>query len=613
MLSSASMEYKRVKSAAKEMLPRGANLKARVGGALAHIAKMVGATLGPGGHPVLLERSEWGLPPSITKDGVTVFKHLGFEDPVQQCVLEAARDVATRTATEAGDGTSTASILADAIYQETEKHPRSHQAPQLVRQEIQDLYTNVLAPHLRKLAVHPKLDSAKGQKLLRAVAKISANGDDALAKSVMACFAICGDDGNVTIVEGTGLPRYEEEKIQGYPWAQGFETSCGSYYPAFVNDAATQQVRLEKPMFLLYFGRILDLQTLVPVLQRLQDAWEGKYLKTPNLVVVATGFGPNVLTGLAHNFRKPDSLNVLPLLVPHDSPVHNYQRHLLDDLAALTGGTVFDPVTKPMDSATFEDIGNLAAGENEEGVAWAAAGITDLEMGRYRTSIIGIADPEGVIARADVLKASLASAESELDAHSIRERAAKLTGGIARLRVYAPTTGDTREKRDRAEDAICAVRAALKEGVLPGGCWGLLSCRQLIQSKNHDLASAGADILQKALVYPWHLLTGNVGVLPGELPAIEGPVLETVSGKASSAVAWDAQARKHVLALKAGLVDALPAVNEALKNAISIATQLATLGGVVVTPRDPELERKESLANSDFERSSQFNPAEERP
>jgi chaperonin GroEL len=603
------MQYVKAKSASKIILGRGPALKSKILDTMATISNIVGGTLGPGGHPVLIERQEYDLPPIITKDGVTVFRNLGFQDAIAQCILEGTRDASVRTATEAGDGTTTATVLAEALIRLTYKFSESNSriSPQSVVRKIDKAFREVLDPALKSFAIPADLESDEGRSLLRSVAKISGNGDSDLADAVMKCFDICGDDGNVTIVEGSGVSSYEVEKIEGYPIAMGYEESCQRFYSAFINRQDLQQVHIEKPAFLLYFGRVNDIETLVPVLQRLQEAYDTQYLKTPNLVVVATGFSESVLAGLMNNWVSPGSINVFPLLVPNNSPVHNAQRNFLDDLGGIVGAEVYDPITNPLDEATFNGIGNISEGDDS---FWHPGGVRAIEVSRYRTTVVGIYDDGILIDRADVVRAQRDQAESELERTLIDERLAKLTGGIAKLKVIGSSNGEVKERRDRAEDAVCAVRGAIKSGVLVGGGWALLKASTLIEESGED--SILSEILVPALIEPTRRLMRNCGFA-------EDTIENTVKLLSKSATMND---EAFIVELSTGNVapgkalevyDSFPAVREALKNAISIATLFGTLGGVVAQPRDHEVDKTEAKESAEFNKTIGHNFADERP
>jgi chaperonin GroEL len=574
------------------------------------ISTVVGGTLGPGGHPVLIERPEYGLPPIVTKDGVTVFRALGFQDPVAHSIMEAARDTSVRTADEAGDGTTTAAILAEAFVRLVKTYCQKNPTvpPRQVIREIQKIYSEVLEPEIKKLSIKCNLETRKGHKLLEAVACLSGNGDKDLAKAVMECYDICGDDGNVTLIESSGPFGYEVEKVEGYPIPMGYEESTQRYYPMFINEPATQRIVLEKPGFILYFGRVNDIQTLLSLLTKLGEAWKGEYLTVHNFVIVATGFSEAVLASLATNMAYPDTIKFIPLAIPL-SPVHNGQRLFLDDLAAVTGAKVFDPITAPIgDIEGFEGVGNLKIDTNQ---VWQPQGVRAFECSRFRSTIVGFADEDRLATRITEVESMAQLAESVMDATFMRERLAKLSGGIAKLKVIGSSNGELKERRDRAEDAVCAVRGAIKSGALIGGGWTLARL-----AENLPDTPVCNEIIAPALSEPIEVLWHNSGVPEDKVLEVRGKMLASVSTLTDypkTTMVWDAAKSENCIALERGILDSTPAVRDAIKNSIANATLLGTLGGCIVQPRDREVEMKESREAAEFEKWKDYNPSDEKP
>lgn len=609
------MEYTKVKSASKAITVKGSTLRKRVRGTMSTISSIVGATLGPSGQPVLIERYEHGLPPIITKDGVTVMRALGMSDPTDHCIMECARDAASKTATEAGDGTTTATILAEALVRYIDEFcgRNPHVSPQKVVRRLEKAFAEVIEPTIRLESIPVKDDP----QLQRAVARISANNEDSLADAVMTCFRLVGDEGNVTILERSGPTGYEVEELDGYPIPVGYEQSCAKFYPAFINDASTQKVKMQNPVFLLHFGTINDIQPILPLLAEVGDQLEmrirgGKLedgspfigyrpeFNSYNVVVVATGFSEKVLAAFAHASTQPNSIRIFPLLVPL-SPVTNGQRQFLDDLAAVTGAVVFDPITNPPMRGKLDDLG---------------PGIEEFEAARFRSMLIGRAEgesPDGIsyedklLVRVGELETLAENPESELDKILIQERIGKLTGGIAKLHVVGSSNGELKEKRDRAEDAVCAVRGAIKHGCLPGGGWTLLKLTSVLSDKDPIVR----DVLKPALMVPVKRLLENCGFNEHDMERILEPVLEGIRG--GKTIVYDAYEHKHGDPVELGVLDSTPAVLEAIRNAISIASQLGTLGGTVVFKRDEAFERTEAHSAAEFERNANVNEANLRP
>ena len=595
------MEYGKVKSVSKHIDPKGPHLRKIVAETMRTIADVVGATLGPGGQAVLIERYEHGMPAIITKDGVTVFRALGFDHPTAHCVMEAARDAAVHTANEAGDGTTTATILSEAIVRLIDEYCSKNKrvSPQRIVRHLETTFRDYIEPAIKQLSVKAKLDDEAGERMLRAVATVSANGDKELSDAVMNCFGYTGDDGNVTIMEVAGPSHYEEEHIQGFPIGIGYEDSCSKFYNKFINDPGSQRAVLDKPAFLLYNGRINEIQQLVSLISQTVEAYQRPSdfgLDEPfthNIVIVATGYSDTVLASLGMTFEDPGSQNVFPLQIPNNSPQSNAQNEFLLDLSAVTGAPICDPVSKPLAELTLADLGT---------------GCEMFEASRFRSTIVGFSDEFLLEQRIGELKQQLSNPESQLDALYLNERVAKLSSGIARLKVFGSSNVELKEKRDRAEDAVCAVRGAIKHGCLPGGAWTLLKLCQILPHNDFNDA-----ILRRAFLAPFDRLMVNSGIVLESLEAerIVEAILQGI--KDDKPVVYDFLESKHVNPYEGGILDSTPAVLEAIRNAISIAALLGTLGGVVVFNRDGELERLEARASAQWAREVGSNPADDRP
>lgn len=615
-----SNSYAKAKSVGKKVTPKGPGLDHIVTSTMKLVSDVVGATLGPGGMPVLIERQEHALGPIITKDGVTVFRSLGFEDSTQQVVLEAARDAAVRTAAEAGDGTTTAAVLSEAIVRNigtyTKSNPRV--SPQRVVRTLERLFADTVAPSiqasvLRSVKAAAEEDEAfetrqaeERQAMLYAVAKTSANGDAELADKVLDCHDLVGDDGNVTIVEMNGPSGYEVEQVVGYSIGVGYEDSCGRFYQVFVNDRAHQRAYLEKPVFLLYHGKLTEIQMVTQLFYKIANLWQHENFYH-NVVLIATGFSESVLGALAVNFDDPNTINVLPVLAPINFDP-NSQLNFLEDVSALTGAKVLSPTHDRynLDKVEVEDLGY-------------GPGLVAFESGRYRSTIIGRvqsqAVEEAIILRADELRTLIAGQESIAERRLAEERLGKLTGGIARLKIFGASNGETKEKRDRAEDAVCAVRGAVRHGALPGGGWMFMRLvAQLLAAEMspEDKAIATQVLVPAMLEIPKRILR-NAGLLEDEADK----VIAEVSEAAAQGVPfiYDALDGKMVNALEAGILDSTPAVLESVRNSLSIASILGLLGGTVVFKRDHEVDRQEAQDINEFTRSLEFgaNAADQRP
>lgn len=582
------MQHRKIKSVAKQVIPEGEVLSNLVLETMREISAIVGATLGPGGKQVLIERQEFGIPNLITKDGVTVFRNLGYPNAVKHAVMEAARDASVRTATEAGDGTTTATVLAEAFVRKTHEFCAANPkiSPQRVVRTMEAIFRTYIEPAVKSWAIKPD------EKLLYAVAKCSANGDTELADAIRTCFRTVGDDGNVTLTERSGPSGYTVEQLKGYGVPIGFEDCCGKFFTIFVNDQVNSRVYMEKPIFVLYHGSLTEMNTVKPLMEKIGSRWLKDPNQPRNVVLVATGFSDSVVGVLAANWSLPDdeSIKVYPLLAPRNI-MQTGQQDFLSDLAAVTSSRVFDPVTSPLQKATLDDLGPA---------------LDYFEAFRWRSNVVGRADDGLVLARVEEVQAQLTSQEIGIAETTIlQERVGKLTGGIARLIISAPTNGELREKRDRAEDAACAWRGAVKHGALPGGCWTLLKLwHQLVNSFAEDTFEKKVvdHVMAPALVQPLYRLLTNCGYSHEEFSTVSGEMSKKIlQGRAE---VYDALEEKFVPVEESGVVDSLPAVLEAVRNSLSIASLLGTLGGTIVFPRDTELERREAQDNMQWMRDA---------
>lgn len=572
------------KSAAKIMIPGGADLGKTVLDTLEHISNMVGITLGPGGRQVLIERPEMNMKPIITKDGVTVIKNLGFKDSVRQLILESVRDAAGRTASEAGDGTTTATILSYAVANHLSRAiaDSSRMSPQLIVREMQ-----ALIPFVEKRVAKYKLEVTGEfyKDRLQKVATLSANGDQALAAAVIDAFDTVGEEGNMTIVEVDGNSKYEVEKIDGYSVDLGYEDSCKNLAPLFVNDKTGTLVIAQNPMFILFDGVITDISQIFESVNKLSE-YVGKNRHDKTVILVAHGFSDTVIGDLQVNWSHPQTvLKIFPLRAPANA-IQNSASDFLYDLQAYIGSPVFNPITRPLIDMDPSEIATSSRA-------------TFFECGRFRSSIMVREDEFAIQVRVDELKRRLEKPESEYEQRELEVRVGKLTSGIARLKIYGPSAGETREKRDRADDAWCAIRGAINHGVLPGGGFTLVKLSADLMTKasrSKSVASkVAATILGEALLEPVRKLYRNYGDSEVKIEKVLQDLLK------SADKTFDIMEQKWVST--ADLLDSLPAVMEAIRNSISIASLLGTLGGIVSFQRDEDTDSQEQQFARRFERA----------
>lgn len=589
------MAHRKAKTAPKIFEIDSKTLKNKVLKTMHRVAEAVGRTMGPGGRNILIESDYPGIPNKNTKDGVTVFKSLGAIDAYEHLIIEQARDVAQRTATEAGDGTTTATVLSYSIianlFDFCERNPKY--SPQRAARRIQEVARKSLVPYIRERSIKITEDN---KHLLKMVAKISANGDEDMANAVIQAFEEIGygDASHVTIREISGPQGYKVERIDGFPIPIGFEESIGKLHTAFINDQANQRCYLEKPLFILFDGQVNDLIMMHDLLDGIGRKYTEGDSDFKNVVIVSHGFSENVLTQLAFNFADPNTINVVPLITPM-AQFLNSQTHFLGDLAAFTGAKVFglkDQISK----ATLADLGS---------------NMVSFECYRFRSTVIGDPDPVNVEVRAEDLRRMKEHGESEAEKIWIEERLGKITNGIAKLTIYGGSNGELKEAHDRCEDAVCAVRSAIAHGALPGGC--RLSIDMALKlAQELEEGDPAREVLMPALMSLPNRLLDNAGYNVEEI----GEVFKKLVGDPE--LVYDIENQKYGKAEELGLFDATKAVEESLSNAVSIAAVLGTMGGLVCHPRDDVFERSEAKADSEFMRitdnpTSFVNEANERP
>jgi chaperonin GroEL len=588
------MSHRKAKTAPKIFETNQKFIKNKVLSTMGRVADAVGRTMGPGGRNVLIESDYPGIPNKNTKDGVTVFKSLGAVDAYEHLIIEQARDVAQRTATEAGDGTTTATVLAHSIianlFAFCEQHPKY--SPQRAARRISKVTREVLVPFVKSRSIAVTEDN---KHLLKMVAKISANGDEDMANAVIQAFEEIGygDASHVTIRELSGSPGYKVERIDGFPIPIGYEDSIGKFHTAFINDQANLRCYLEKPLFLLFDGVINDLVTISPLLNSIGEKYVAGDADFKNVVIFAHGFSEAVLTQFAFNFADPNTINVLPVVTPMAQYV-NSQMQFLHDMAAFTGAKVFG-LKDQLGTATVSDLGS---------------NMESFECYRFRSTVIGDPDPVNVEVRADQLKQMKENAESQAEAGWLEERLGKITNGIAKLTIYGGSNGELKEAHDRCEDAVCAVRSAIGHGALPGGC--RLSIDMALKlGQELEEGDPARDVLMASLLSLPSRLLDNAGYHAEEIQSILEKLISDPE------LVYDIENEKFGKAEELGLFDATKAVSESLSNAVSIASVLGTMGGLVCHPRDAEYERSEARADSEYMRAvdnpNQFtNEANER-
>lgn len=525
------------------------NLKVTARETITELAAIVKKTLGPGGNPIILKRDGQnpdGTPktPLITKDGVTVAEAIQFSDPVKNTIAQAIIQVSKDTVNEAGDGTTTAIVLAEAIYKAGFKYIEQGQNNILLYEKLQEIKQEVL-DYIDSVKKDVSVDS------VYRVAEISSNGDKEIAQVVTDAIEAVGEDGHITLEEGVSRETILDI-VEGAMYKQGYR-NFGPLGSLLVSDKAKDMCELNEPAILLYNGKLDDVVEMAKFIGRIYKA-EGNQINDPfPLLIVANDFSEEVKNMILAN-RRQAQLPIAAMKTPFDgSP--NARTGILDDLAVLTGGSVSAKGFLSLEQVTEEHLGAC----------------DKVEIGAQETVFYGGAgDEEEVLERVDELKKLLKTTSHTFDQDNIRIRIGKLTGGIAVVRVGGDSELEMNEKKDRIEDALCAAKVALQDGIVAGGGITLYNWSKA-QKPSSDPAT---EIMKEALKAPLRQLVVNVG----EIFEVVEAKLEAAGKKAG----YNARTKTIVKDLmKEGIIDPVKVTKSALENAVSIAGLLLTTGGAI--------------------------------
>lgn len=557
------------KQKVKSITTDRAQIKKIVQTALSEMAAIVGSTLGPGGRSVLLERDN--LAPLATKDGVTVAKQIGIANAEMSVVVEAAKEICLRTAKEAGDGTTTAIILANAFVQNAsnflESNPKYN--PQRMINELNQLYETVVIPFLK---THAKPVSTREE--LISVATISANGDVKIATAAVDAVMAAGEDGQV-LVEEADDSNIRVETIEGCIATTGLK-DLGSIGLAFINDRSNQQAKMDNGLVFLYDGSLNDLK--VP--SAIQAAVENTTFYGKPIVVFAHAFSDVVLDKFAKTTK--GGYTVIPVKSPMGG-VANSRTMFLHDLAAYTGAEVLDPAT-------------LDASIEDNAVGQAFGSFESAKINLYETFIKASPEPEALEERIAELKSIAAIAPNDRERMFAKAAISKLTGGVSTIWVGGGSELEAREKKARVEDAVEAVRSAIAEGIIPGGCGVHLVLSDIIGRHPNQVASWA--VMQASLLEPFKLLLNNCGE---DFNDVWNAMSEYVIGKdAPPSHIFDANTHKIVDPEAIGIIEPAKVCRVSIGNALSVASILSSCGGLVVSLRDASLEQQLQLSKSAF-------------
>ncbi len=516
------------------------------------LANPVKATLGPGGLPIVLDRD--GQPPLITKDGVTVANHVFAEDPKINVIIQAIKEAAMQTNSIAGDGTTTAILLTESIIKQSQLYLKTQSINPQVLSDSLIAFSSKIIDRLNTMAV-----KVKSKDEIKNVAFISCNGDEEISQVVCDAIESVGIDGVVTLEEGgikTNL-RLEE----GFSINRGFG-SLGPYGTCLINIPTAQQVKYESPGIIVYDGMVEDLYDLGRCLENVncggQDA-------TP-LVLFAHDFSPQIINMVIANVQR-SGLRLLPIKVPKLGSMYS-QSNVIDDIAILTGAKVIRP--------GFSKLSDIINNDSEY------LGSANKIISSRKETIIyeGSGSEKEIQDRAEVLRTQMKDVESEFDRDILKERLGRLIGGIAIVEVGAVTDLEMKEKKDRIEDALNATRAALEEGVVPGGGSALLSSFYLIsKDSSSDVQDIYKNIFGKVCEASVRQISKNRGKLNPDVVVAE---LYNRFEKFPLS-GYNARSGEYTDdMIKSGIIDPVKVVKTGLTNAVSIATMLLRSGGSIV-------------------------------
>ncbi|ACT51535.1 chaperonin GroEL [Methylovorus glucosotrophus] len=494
------------------------------------LADAVKVTLGPKGRNVLIERS-FGAP-VITKDGVSVAKEIELQDKFENMGAQMVKQVASKTADIAGDGTTTATVLAQAIVQEGMKHVVAGVNPMDLKRGI-DKAVNTVVDELHKLS-----KPITTNKEIAQVGSISANSDHAIGKIIADAMEKVGKEGVITVEDGKSLEN-ELDVVEGMQFDRGYLS------PYFINNPEKQTVEFDDPLILLYDKKISSIRDLLPTLENVAKA--GK----PLLIIAEDLEGEALATLVVNSMR-----GILKVAAVKAPGFGDRRKAMLEDIAILTGATVISEETgKQLEKATLEDLGRAKR----------------VEVQKENTIIIdGAGEQKAIEARVKAIQAQIEESSSDYDREKLQERVAKLSGGVAVIKVGAATEVEMKEKKDRVDDALHATRAAVEEGIVPGGGVALLRARSRIADLKGDNADqdAGIRIVLRAIEAPLRAIAANAGDEPSVV------INKVLAG--SGNFGYNAATGEYADLVETGVVDPTKVTRTALQNAASVASLILT-------------------------------------
>ena len=495
------------------------------------LANAVKVTLGPKGRNVIIGKAFGG--PNVTKDGVTVAKEIELKDPLENMGAQMVKEVASKTNDLAGDGTTTATVLAQAIVKEGLKNVAAGANPMDLKRGI-DKAVEAIVADLAKQAKVVGSDSEK----IKQIASISANNDEVIGELIATAFAKVGKEGVITVEEAKGTETFVDV-------VEGMQFDRGYLSPYFVTNPEKMEAELENPFILLYDKKVSSLKELLPVLEPV--AQSGK----PLLIIAEDVDGEALSTLVVNKLR--GALKIAAVKAPGFG---DRRKAMLEDIAILTGGTVIsEERAYTLENTTIDMLGTA----------------NRVTIDKDNTTIVnGAGDTELIKNRVNQIKGQMETTTSDYDKEKLQERLAKLAGGVAVLYVGAASEVEMKEKKDRVDDALHATRAAVEEGIVAGGGVALLRAKTVLSTLKADNAdeATGIQIVSRAVEAPLRTIVENAG--------LEGSVVVAKVAEATGDFGYNAKTDEYTDMLKAGIIDPKKVTRVALENAASVSGMILT-------------------------------------
>lgn len=535
-----------------KIIEYGNEARTKIQKGLNKLASAVITTLGPKGRNVIIDKT-FGAP-TITKDGVSVAKAVELTDPMEKMGAELVKSVAAKTAEDAGDGTTTATVLASSIYNEGIKLVQAGMNPMEIKKGI-DKATDAVVEYIKKIA-----KKISGNSEITQVATVSTNSDKELGEMIANAFDKVGNEGVITVEEAKGLET-SVDIVEGMQFDRGYLS------PYFITNAEKMECVYENALILIYDGKISNLQSILPILEGV--AQSGKAL-----LIIADDIDGEALATLVVN-RLRGGLKIVAVKAPGFG---DRKKEMMKDISILTGAEfISEELGMKLENATVQSLGSAKK----------------IIITKDNSTIIdGAGDKSMLEARVSEIKTSIENATSEYDKEKLQERLARLAGGVAIIKVGGNSELEVKEKKDRVDDAVAATRAAVEEGIVAGGGIALLHATSIIDDievENED-QKAGVMIVRKALQAPVRQIAKNAGKDDG---AIIGKLLESSSPTIGYDASKNSDAEAYVDMIKAGIIDPAKVVRCALQNASSVSGLLLTTEAMIA--ENPEKDNNDKM------------------